>query len=883
MGTVSSLKVVHLSSAHYAGDTRILHRECQSLAKAGHEVTLVAQHERDTIIGGVKIKALRNPKSRWKRWTSAMWSVYRQVVRLHADLYHFHDPELIPVGMWLSLRGKRVIYDAHEDLPNTFAYKYYIPAFARKTLAWLAGRVETLAVRRFAAVVAATPTIAKRFSEHNTNTVVVRNFPSLAELAHGLALPWSERPPLVVYVGSMAPERGFREAVSAISLLPANLKGRLAFAGPVTTEVREEIARLDGSDRTDLLGLLGRAEVASLLCRARVGLVPLHRMPNFLNALPVKLFEYMSAGVPVVASDFPLWRQIIEDAGCGMLVDPCDSKGIAHAIEYLLTHPEEAQRMGARGREAIERRYNWKTEEEQLLALYEAPCCQPKRAYSEQSTAAWPVCQFQLSGFVAGISRAARCWAIKELARRAGVSHDFFQSWTIEVSRGATVIHLEPGTAKQIVFRNLSEESGQDLASPKFRTVRARWMSTPESTRTAIPDLIVPYCQRAENGVHPLFWRAAANRIACFADLPASTLFTLCRVEETQQRHLDVHSRFAANMSVARRDGFLDRPVVDEWGLAFGQAIEALVPGWRPRPRRLRAKISHDIDEVGVRPRLFHRNGNGTSWVRTGWMTLPFDLRYAIKLSLEHRDPFRGAAVLLRTLALRQPSCLGLVQTVVSADLERGLDSAVYWKASGLGPFDSGYDPRLDRIRNVIHWLEEHNVENGIHPGYATFRCPEELQVELQILRNVLGEQQLGGRQHYLRWCPETWIDWENCGLAYDSTIGYADQVGFRAGTCIPYHPWLLSLDREARLLEIPLLVMDTCLMDLMRTRGDGSINVVSGLIHKCRLVGGVFTFLCHNTTLRDPSFVQQYEQVLDMLTSSDRFDWQASTSNEWS
>jgi len=884
MGTVANLKVVHLSSAHYAGDTRIMHRECQSLAKAGHDVTLVAQHERDTIMGGVKIKALRNPKNRWKRWTSAIWRVYRHVAGLHADLYHFHDPELIPVGMWLSLRGKRVIYDAHEDLPNTFAYKYYIPAFARDTLAWLAGRVENLAVARFAAVVAATPTIAKRFSEHNTNTVVVRNFPSLAELAHAVALPWNERPPLVVYVGTITPERGFREAVSAISLVPADLKARLAIGGPVTPELREEIGRLVGFDRTDLLGQLDRGEVASLLGRARVGLVPLHRMPNFLNALPVKLFEYMSAGVPVVVSDFPLWRQIVQDAGCGLLVDPGDSKGMAHAIEYLLTHPEEAQRMGARGREAIERRYNWKTEEEQLLALYKAPCCQPRRAASEETRVAWPMCESHSSGSTARISRAARCWAVKELARRAGVSHDFFQSWVIEVSRRATIIHLQHGTTKQIVFRNLSGESGDDLASSKFRTVRARWMTSEAPIETAIPDLIVPYCERAENGQHPLFWRVGTSRIECFADLPASTLFALCRVEEAQQRPLDVHSRFAANMSVACRDGFFDRPVVDEWGLAFGQAIEALVPAWRPRPRKLRVKISHDIDEVGVRPRLrqLHRNGNGRSWVRTGWMVLPFDLRNAIKLGLEHRDPVRAAAQLMRTFSPSEPSCLGLVQTVVREDLERGLDSAVYWKASGLGPFDSGYDPRVKSIRNVIHWLQEHNVENGVHPGYATFRCPERLQVELQILRSVLGEHQLGGRQHYLRWCPETWMDWENCGLGYDSTVGYADRVGFRAGTCIPYRPWLLSQDREARLIEIPLLVMDTCLLDPMHMSSEEPITVVSRLIEKCRAVGGVFTFLCHNTTLRDPSFVRQYGQILDMLTSSDRFDWQSSLSNEW-
>lgn len=382
----TNLRVVHLSSAHYAWDTRILHKECKSLAKAGHDVTLVAQHEKDALIGGVKIKALRAPNSRWQRWTSAIWNVHRHAARLNADLYHFHDPELIPLGVWLSLRGKRVIYDAHEDLPNTFPYKYYIPSFARRMLAWAAGQIETRAARRFSAVVAATPTIVNRFSEYNSNTVLVRNFPLLAELTREIELPWKERPPLLVYVGSMAPERGFREAMAATALLAPELNAHLAFAGPVSPKMREEMSGLAGFDRTELLGLLSRDEVASLLSRARVGLVPLHRMPNFINSLPIKLFEYMSAGVPVVASDFPLWRKIIEDCGCGLLVDPHDSKGMALAMEFLLTHPDEARQMGARGREAIERRYNWQTEEQQLLALYSSPCCQPRQA---QSRSAW--------------------------------------------------------------------------------------------------------------------------------------------------------------------------------------------------------------------------------------------------------------------------------------------------------------------------------------------------------------------------------------------------------------------------------------------------------------------------------------------------------------
>jgi hypothetical protein len=353
---------------------------------AGHDVTIVAQHDGDDVINGVKIKAVPYSKNRWQRWTAGLWCVFRNAQRLRADLYHFHDPELIPIGMWLSFRGKRVIYDAHEDLPKTFAYKYYIPEFARRTLGWLAGRMEDFAVRRFSAVVAATPSIGRRFVSLNPNTVVVRNFPTLGELADALQLRWDDRPPLVVYIGTMSPERGFREATHAMSVLPPELNARLAFAGPIPAAVRDEILRLPGSERCDLLGELTRGGVASLLGRARVGLVSLHPMPNFLNALPVKLFEYMSAAVPVIASDFPLWRQIVEESGCGLLVDPKDLPGIARAIEYLLTHSDEARQMGAAGRKAIEQRYNWNTEQHQLLALYRSPHCWPRDSAQKPTT-----------------------------------------------------------------------------------------------------------------------------------------------------------------------------------------------------------------------------------------------------------------------------------------------------------------------------------------------------------------------------------------------------------------------------------------------------------------------------------------------------------------
>ena len=138
----------------------------------------------------------------------------------------------------------------------------------------------------------------------------------------------------------------------------------------------------------------------------------------------------------------------------------------------------------------------------------------------------------------------------------------------------------------------------------------------------------------------------------------------------------------------------------------------------------------------------------------------------------------------------------------------------------------------------------------------------------------------MGGRQHYLRWCPETWLHWERCGLAYDSTVGYADAIGFRAGTCIPYRPWLPALNREANLLEIPLLVMDRTLLGYMGLTEQQSLAAVLELLSRCRVVGGVFTLLWHNGSLTEPRYCRLYQKLLDALGGCGKYDWRSERDN---
>jgi glycosyltransferase involved in cell wall biosynthesis len=184
-------------------------------------------------------------------------------------------------------------------------------------------------------------------------------------------IPYSQRPPYVVYVGGISRPRGIEEMVRAVGLLPEELKVRLVLAGsfsPIALE--KELLQRPEWERVEFLGWQTREKVATILANSRIGLVVFHPVPNHINAQPNKLFEYMSSKIPVIASDFPLWRKIVEKTGCGLLVDPLKPEEIAQAIQWLLENPDEAQAMGERGREAVQSQYNWSIEEKKLLQMY---------------------------------------------------------------------------------------------------------------------------------------------------------------------------------------------------------------------------------------------------------------------------------------------------------------------------------------------------------------------------------------------------------------------------------------------------------------------------------------------------------------------------------
>lgn len=359
-------KACLLTSVHPWNDTRIFHKECRTLLAAGFEVVLVAPGDKDQVVEGVQLRAVPRARSRPHRMTSVAWQVYQRALSEKADFYHFHDPELIPVGLMLKRAGKRVVYDVHEDLPRQVLTKGWIPTALRRAVGAAAEVVENAAARRFDTIIAATPHIGDRFCRNGARCQVVCNYPRLDELFVE-QVDWSAKQRCVAYVGGITRIRGIFQMVEAI----AKTDVRLSLAGTFSSaEERRLGMRMPGWKQVDELGQLGRGEVRAVLSKAVAGLVLFHRAPNHVNALPNKLFEYMSAAIPVIASDFPLWKDLVEGCGAGFCVNPLDVDGIAEAIQWLSDHPREAECMGRRARRAVEERFSWETEARKLTNVY---------------------------------------------------------------------------------------------------------------------------------------------------------------------------------------------------------------------------------------------------------------------------------------------------------------------------------------------------------------------------------------------------------------------------------------------------------------------------------------------------------------------------------
>ena len=359
-------KVCHFTSAHPRNDIRIFIKECKALAAAGYDVSLVvADGKGDEVNSGIKILDAGKSNGRISRMTKTVWRVYKRALATNSDIYHFHDPELIFVAWLLKLKNKKVIYDVHEDLPRQLHGKHYLGKFSASVIAFFAGLVEDFFARRFTAIITVTPFIYSRFNKLNLVGEMICNFPLLEEFNNDKAVTVKLNE--LCYVGSITEERGIAELLKALEEIDARLNLVGSFG---TEELRNRMIKMPAWRKVNETGMLGRTEVVKIIAQSKIGLSVLRELPNYVNAYPIKIFEYMAAGIPVVASDFPLWKEIVEENNCGICVPPENTTAIAAAVNSLLKDETRSQQMGANGKKAIKEKYNWEAESRNLLSFY---------------------------------------------------------------------------------------------------------------------------------------------------------------------------------------------------------------------------------------------------------------------------------------------------------------------------------------------------------------------------------------------------------------------------------------------------------------------------------------------------------------------------------
>jgi len=365
------IKVSHITTVHTAFDPRIFHKQAKTLVNAGYDVSLIAQHDKNKIVNGIKIIALPKTKNRLQRMFGLTLRVLCLSLGQKADVYHFHDPELIPVGVILKLLGKKVIYDVHEDYAKQILSNPSLPKITRNSIAGFTKAAEYILSRFYDGIITATDDILENFS-YTKKALCVRNFPLLSRhenvernfKANGDVFN-------LIYIGGLVKIRGISQIIRAIELIDSNKQVKLTLCGKFNPpEYAEELKTLEGYEKVKYLGWVDPYDIPKLLNNFDAGIVCLHPISNYLTSLPLKLFEYMSASLPVIASNFPLWKEIIEGNKCGICVDPLKPKDIAKAIEYLMENPKLRKEMGENGRNAVLEKYNWEKESEKLIDLY---------------------------------------------------------------------------------------------------------------------------------------------------------------------------------------------------------------------------------------------------------------------------------------------------------------------------------------------------------------------------------------------------------------------------------------------------------------------------------------------------------------------------------
>ena len=378
------MHVVMLLSNPFRPDPRVL-KEANSLTAISYQVSIICwdraseMKPEETLETGVHISRIQNVRSsyglgiRQLLRIALFWLVTLPILnRLQPDLIHCHDFDTLPVGLlWGKLHRRAVIYDAHEYYAELCKPRLF--GVGGKLVHWLISVGERIGTRIASAVITVDKGLASIYRRSNRKVMIIGHYPNRILAAKSTPI-FGRAELILIYIGRLSVDRGLLIYLDLLRNLreqgiPARLKLAGTFAPP--NEEQRLIERCQGlENELDILGWIHYSQVPALLRTADVGLAILQPEPRYVKALPVKLFEYMAAGLPVVASNFPSIADIMNDIQCGTLVEPQDVQAAVEQIRYWWEHPDEVRKIGERGRQAVLEKFNWETSVGQLGSLY---------------------------------------------------------------------------------------------------------------------------------------------------------------------------------------------------------------------------------------------------------------------------------------------------------------------------------------------------------------------------------------------------------------------------------------------------------------------------------------------------------------------------------
>ena len=362
------MKVCHVTSSHNRYDGRIFQKQLSSLAKKYDCYLICCDNLKDEIKNEVKIVSTNKKlKNVYERLFFANRILKKKCLEINADVYQFHDPELLSLALYMKKLGKKVIFDSHEDYEALFLEREWIPFFLRKILQKIYIKKEKNILSKLDLLICAAEHIKEKLIFYNKNTFTIENFPILSPKINKINTTNN----FICFAGNVDSTWNHDVVINSIS----NIKNiKYLIVGNYTSEFLKNIESLESFYKVELIGKVPFEEIKQIYKKSKIGIALCSYRPNVNfkgGSLGItKIFEYMMYGLPVIFTNFQVFEKINNEKQFGIAVNPYDAIEVKNAINYLLDNPKLCNKMGNNGRKLVEEKYNWDILEQRLFKIY---------------------------------------------------------------------------------------------------------------------------------------------------------------------------------------------------------------------------------------------------------------------------------------------------------------------------------------------------------------------------------------------------------------------------------------------------------------------------------------------------------------------------------